>query len=288
VTFVVDQSGGSGTYPTIGAALALVSDGDEIEVRAGSYDGPIVLDRSITLRCEGPDIVTLRHSSGDTISVERNRVVTITGCTVTGAATGVLLKQNSATIVRNNVLTSNRDGILNIEGPLEALTVENNTIAGNREDGIELVDRATGRDVTFVSYANNIIAENLGCGIDHGSGPDINSLKVLRNNAFSNQTNYCGLTAEQNAISEPPGFVSAESGDYRLLASSTSRNRGTSDAPDPDGTQNDLGAFGGPGSAGFFPSPEGGPTIRAMSLFPSSVPKGGTIQLRATGRVEAR
>jgi hypothetical protein len=87
-----------------------------------------------------------------------------------------------------------------------------------------------------------------------------------------------------------PGFVSPNTGDYRLLSNAVGRNRGNPVPADndPDGTRNDCGAYGGPGSAGFFPSPEGGPTIRSMSLFPSSVPKGGTVRLQATGRVNVQ
>ena len=93
--------------------------------------------------------------------------------------------------------------------------------------------------------------------------------------------------------SQAPGFVGYTAigdyqGNYHLASDSPCRNRGTVSAVtnDPDGTRNDMGAYGGPGSADFFPDPDGGPIVTDLTVSPASVPQGGTITIQATG--EAR
>ncbi|MFV9644501.1 MAG: hypothetical protein ACNYWU_01640, partial [Desulfobacterales bacterium] len=54
---------------------------------------------------------------------------------------------------------------------------------------------------------------------------------------------------------------------------------------DPDGTRNDMGVYGGPGAASFWPEPAGGPVVTELSVTPPSVPVGGTLTLKATGKI---
>lgn len=292
-TIVVDQAG-SGDYTSIAPAVAAAIDGDEVHILAGVYQTYIGLDKSITLSCEGPDVVTLRHDAGDTIHVERNRSVTITGCTITGAGTGIALKRGSVTRITNNVIVGNADGIAMFayENTVEAIIVTNNVVASNRGDAFDVFDNNAlcSNTANSVWIMNNIVYNNAACGF-HSSC--LGGRTLAYKNVIGNSTDYCtgtrGIRASDcfNCISETPGFVDLATGDYRLTSGSTSRNRGNPVAADldPDGTRNDLGAYGGPDSAPFFPSPDQGPTIRSLSILPSSLPQGGTIHLQATGRV---
>jgi hypothetical protein len=54
---------------------------------------------------------------------------------------------------------------------------------------------------------------------------------------------------------------------------------------DPDGTTNDVGAYGGPGAATFFDHPTDGPMVRELTVTPGSVPQGTPLTIRAVGSV---
>lgn len=56
---------------------------------------------------------------------------------------------------------------------------------------------------------------------------------------------------------------------------------------DPDGTRNNMGAWGGPGAALFWDNPAGGPVITNLVVTPSSVPQGGTISIEATAEIRS-
>jgi hypothetical protein len=87
-----------------------------------------------------------------------------------------------------------------------------------------------------------------------------------------------------------PRFVGAGTNDVRLRVSSPASqciNAGpvTASFNDPDGSRNDLGAFGGPYAATFFESPLDGPMVRQVTVNPSPVIQGETFTIRAIGAV---
>jgi hypothetical protein len=79
---------------------------------------------------------------------------------------------------------------------------------------------------------------------------------------------------------DPMGYVD-------LLSGSPCINAGKigSVYNDPDGTRSDMGVYGGPGAANWWPYPAGGPIVTELSVTPPSVPVGGTLTLNATGEV---
>lgn len=279
-TLIVDQAGSS-AYTQVGQAILAASDGDKIHVLAGLYQEAISLTKDLTLSCEGPDLVTLRNPTGDTIVVQANKVVTVTGCTISGGVNGITLMGGTTAIIGNNVIVANgTHGIRLLNSPL-AIGITNNVIAFNGGDGLSLACNCSGM---VVLISNNITASNSGRGIN-----TVLQATLSYNNVYGNGVGAYGYGSNPPHPTDfalNPYFVSQPTGDYRLASNSPCRNAGTPDSAslDPDGTRNDLGAYGGPGSAGFFQSPEMGPTIRSMSVFPSSVPKSGTITLQATGR----
>jgi len=275
-TIVVD-SAGSGQATGIQVGISLATTGDTVRILSGTsgvYNEAVVLDRDITLECEGPDLVNIHNNSGNTITINTGRTVTIRGCTITGSGKGILINGGANADIVNNVLLGNAQGISS-SVTVGTVVVRNNVVVGNSGDGVSLYVNGS------KTIINNILYNNAGCGANiYNSGAD-----VEYNNSVGNNTAYCNVAAGTGAISAAPSFINEGTGDFRLASGSTSRNVGKPGYNDPDGTRNDLGAYGGPDSAGFFPSPEGGPTIRTMSLFPSSVPKNGTITLQATGQV---
>ena len=212
--------------------------------------------------------------------------------TITGPGNGIYINQGASADIANNVIVGGAESISrnHNSGSIGTIIVRNNVIASSGI-GIALFAHPSccnncsglSGDISKV-VINNVVYNNTQCGIDLCGGGGV--LDVEYNNVKGNTPDYCdNATAGTGALSVAPGFMNEVGLDYRLSSGSTIRNHGKPGYNDPDGTQNDLGAYGGPDSAGFFPSPEGGPTIRTMSLFPSSVPKNGTITLQATGQV---
>jgi hypothetical protein len=75
--------------------------------------------------------------------------------------------------------------------------------------------------------------------------------------------------------------------DFRLTPNSQCRDAGQAGIGwlDPDGTRNDIGAYGGPGAATFYTNPNDGPIIREVTIDKGMVPKGETFTIRAKGAV---
>ncbi len=60
----VDDDGGAGVdYTTIQAAVDVASAGDTIEVRSGTYNENVDVNKTLTLIGEGADVVTVRAQS---------------------------------------------------------------------------------------------------------------------------------------------------------------------------------------------------------------------------------
>lgn len=289
MTIIVD-SAGSGQATGVQVGISLAGTGDTVRVLSGTtgvYNEAVVLDRDITLECEGPDLVNIHNNSGNTITINTGRTVSIHGCTITGAGCGIMINQGSSADIANNVIWGNSVGICRNSGAaLGTLVVRNNVVTGSTTRGIQLFTNGCGNQGDVGKHIiNNIVSGNVQCGISTCTTSG-GVLDISYNNSIGNNPPYCeGATAGAGGISSAPNFMNEGTGDFRLSSNSTSRNSGKPGYNDPDGTRNDMGAYGGPDSAGFFPSPEGGPTIRTMSIFPSSVPKNGMITLQATGQV---
>jgi hypothetical protein len=288
------DSAGSGQATGIQVGISLANAGDTVRVLSGTtgvYNEAVVLDRDITLECEGPDLVNIHNNSGNTITINTSRTVTIRGCTITGIGSGIMINQGANADIANNVIWGNAEGIARTRSAgIGTIVIRNNVVTGSSGIGISLWAQTgsfhcsgPGGDLSKL-LINNIVYNNTQCGVDLCA--EGGTLDVEYNDSIGNTPNYCdNASAGVGSLSVAPSFMNEGTGDFRLSAASTMRNSGKPGYNDPDGTRNDLGAYGGPDSAGFFPSPEGGPTIRTMSIMPSSVPKNGTITLQATGQV---
>ncbi len=124
---------GSGTLAN---AIAGADPGDVLILKSGRYEGPIVIDRPLTLTGEGGAIID-GMGSGTTVTIDAEDV-TIRDLTVTGSGTdgtaldaGIkILKKADRAVVENNRVLGNLHGV-DVHGGRDA-QVRGNTIEGTR------------------------------------------------------------------------------------------------------------------------------------------------------------
>jgi nitrous oxidase accessory protein NosD len=270
-------------YTNISDAISYAQPGDTIKVYPGSYTEAVVIDINLTLIGSGPQFTKI-NSTSDGITVNSFVNATIIGFSVKSSNYGIYAMTNSETNIRNNVIESNASVGIYIHWGVSTIT--NNVIAYNASHGI----RSDSNDnYTSITVTNNIIFSNGMFGLSLTSDRE----NISYNNLFANISgNYNGCSAGTGDISINPCFIDPLSGNFVLSRStppciSTCINGGTpgSADADPDGTRNDMGAYGGPDSTPFWPYPQGAPIITNLTVTPTSVQKGGTITIDATGEV---
>jgi parallel beta-helix repeat protein len=135
-TMVVAQDG-SGDYLTISDALASVTDGFTIEVRPGTYNENIVVDKRVDLIGAGNDTTFIRgNGTVDVVSIESDKT-TFAGFHVSGSGddrAGIATRADQVTI-RNTTCTNNTIGIF-INGT--RVSVQDNNCSDNSGIGIKV------------------------------------------------------------------------------------------------------------------------------------------------------
>lgn len=165
---------------------------------------------------------------------------------------GIHINGNSIVSIKNNIIiNNNKNGINTINNANTSII--NNTIVNNNEAGVLMWDNAN------VTVRNNIIVDNKTYGGItgwHFTGTvSISYNEVWHNYKDNQENNYLkgentttDIIAGTGDISQDPKFVS--SSDFHLQSGSPAINAGDPDPiyNDPDGSRNDIGAYGGPNS----------------------------------------
>lgn len=185
---------------------------------------------------------------------------------------GIDLQNASEALIEKNIITGNAESGIMISGQGVAI-VRNNIIANNGNAGIfrgygsrvshiinNVIDRNGNHDWGWSGImmgssdiiCNNIISNNGGNNPNTGLsvGINVNPLSaptLFYNNVWNNyQGSYTNITEGFGDISEDPQFENPTNGIYRLTSGSTSINSGDPDLYDPDCSNSDRGAYGGP------------------------------------------
>ncbi len=295
-TLYVDASNATGVengtpdhpYSTINAAVLEAVSGDTIRVAAGTYIGDLVIDsKALRLMGEDPATTTIRGiQTAITVTgtfTAGGNVVEISGFTITGGGShGVAFSSDTLSgVIHNCIIVANHVGVLASQCGVNAY---NNVFSGN-------TIAVKGYNIGTMRSANNIFYEN-GTAV-YASAPNSSNDGFASSSYdlfFNNTTNfasrtYYGSTASSNAVDQDPLFVDIASSNYHLQAGSPGIDTGSplSADNDPDGTRNDKGVYGGPGAAGFWPTPAGSPVVTELSVTPHDVPLGGTLTVTAKG-----
>jgi len=212
---------------------------DIIQVHPGMYTGAVGPGESrggITMR----DSLTIVGAGADSTILTGNvNAESVSGVSICGMSIEDGIHSISSSLTLTNSIIAEYAGTA-IWGSYSDFQLINNVIAGNTQDAVFL------HDSTTAVIKNNIIVNNAGFGIN---GVESASADIDYNDVWNNLENYHEfLPAGQHDISEDPLFVDADSGNFHLSAGSSCIDAGDPDPSfnDPNGTRNDMGAFGGP------------------------------------------
>ena len=300
-TLYVDASNATGVengtpdhpYSTINAAVLEAASGDTIRVAPGTYSEDVTID-SMALKLLGDDPATTTIRGFSSVVLVTGTftpgadVVEIAGFTITmGATAGVHVDSGTAKVsVHNCILSSNFNGVLVNRGGVA--NVYNNIVMDSAHIGLRANNGST------LSCTNNILMNNRYAAYSNNS-----SVVSCSNNTFVGNTTNCDCSKDffkkctstyscpstNNSFEEDCLFVDLAASDLRLQSGSPCIDAGSSFPADndPDGTRNDKGVYGGPGAAGFWPTPAGSPVVTELSVTPHDVPLGGTLTITAKG-----
>lgn len=276
-------------YKTIQTGITNAVAEDTVMVAPGEYNEAISISKNLSLMGAGPRLTRIKPLSAvNIVTISQNiNLFLIRGFYIENGVTGIQSSGTGSTVtsitIENCVIVGNTRGI-RIDAINCSASIINCVISNNNTNGIE-IDDAGAAGGPSINIVNCIISNNAqygllmyDCTVDYSYC-----------NHYGNPTEYyvgANVTLTRTNIRNyPPNFDA--SGEFTLLESSLCRNTGKPLVThnDPDGTLNDMGAYGGPGAASFWPYPLGGPVITNLSVTPASVPQGGTITINATGEI---
>jgi parallel beta-helix repeat protein len=134
-------------YTTIQEAIDAASPGDTIQVRSGTYDEKIFINKTISLLGENPETTIIVGSKDDAtlspvvnIFGEDTKNVKVRNFTLTGSTNswGIQVSFYASAWIEKNIITNNSGGILTNFSNNN--TVFNNTVANNKFEGILFLD----------------------------------------------------------------------------------------------------------------------------------------------------
>lgn len=228
-------------YPTIQAAISAAETADIIQVRAGTYNENLILDRPVTLTAESFDAANPANNTtiidgggGATITIPPNltQMPTVRGFVIRSNNIGV--QSSSPFIVefnlflassdqvnyqwgaggvnRNNVYFKPGDDAIQLDSIDRPLLIENNRIMYATDDGIEvnLQDKPSPPAVVDVNIWNNMIIGSREDGIQlidfPGEPQDTNRRFVIVGNLIANsQKAGIGLMPNTNPAEDFSG-----------------------------------------------------------------------------------
>ena len=295
-----------GDSSTVGGALALASAGDRVYVGPGTYNETVVVPAGVGLFGSGPEVSILDggNAGGSVVTVGGDGVV-ISGFSIRGAsggagAYGIDIPNAAATVCGNLIYWTYR-GVW-VSGQSDTYILWNIS-ADNEDDGLDGVNAtAVFRGNTVVSNGNPSISDgDIGIYLQSVQTRVVSENIVTSNNEYGiwcdgqtasedndvwgHQSDFTSCVASATDFSADPLFVAwsddndPRNDDFHLQPGSPAADVIPFPPYDADGTDRDLGAYGGQGY-------DGGPRPAWSTLAevePASVSSGSSTLTLAVG-----
>jgi len=237
------------SYSSIFDAYIQATHNDIIYVGKGRYDEEIKIEKRISLIGAGPQNSFITR----TINV-RMKDVTILGFTISssnGDGINVYLPCDIRGVctIKNCIITSCTGSGIETGYACGAQTlIQNNVIIYNNQYGIDNGDSRPTIYKNIILYNKKIAIKNIDSQINNASFNN-----VYKNSMENESLDYYELSLGD--ISADPLFIDVDSGNFALQDSSPCKDSGLQGFlyNDPDGTRNDMGAYGGTDSEAFWP-----------------------------------
>ena len=190
-----------------------------------------------------------------------------------GGISIVSLSTGSQVILANNLIASNSGDFLSgsgISAYQSSVRIINNTIAGNSggsQPGYGVYASGTG----IVEIRNNIVVQNGEYGVC-APATAVLAYNDVYGHSVANDCN--GTVPGTGSMSVDPMFADPAHGDFHVRPGSPTIDAGDPAAPfnDPNGTRNDMGAYGGPQPFSDDPTP----ALVSVSPLSAVQPEGNT------------
>ncbi len=320
--YVTVKQDGTGDFTTIQAALDDIGSNPTgvIMVYPGQYKENIVIDEVnpqgiVKLKAyEGPYLTCIdgiEHSEDVVINIDTGSLavqnVEIVGFTVKNGDRGIEVGNSSHVTIANCVAFQNiTHGFYSTwtSGTATYLALRNCVSIFNGDSGYYMKARTGSYDSRYIHAGgifNCVMAWNtyaIRFNNDSGTFHSDNNFSIdsilIYVNPYGTDVGPgrdLGVANEIGNQVTDPLFIGVDGGeilpgglgvDVRLAADSLCKDAGRPGDIDPDGTPNDLGAYGGPYAQSFFESPTDGPIVREVRVTPGSVPRGEEITIEAT------
>lgn len=287
----VNQNDPGAQYQTIGAAVADSLPGDTVLVHPGTYEENVTVS-GITLKAlRGPEATVIQSpdGTGDGVTLTGNSNVSVIGFRVQGFVDGIKVSTDGGNTTVANCITTANSGhgfYLDENMPLSAKII-NNISADNGGDGFYW--KTTSTRYVLTSVFNNISYRNGGYGFNQGIVTGYSCTFGDYNCVYDNTAGVFGYSDDGGVHSITTNPSVNPILHYRFTSqASPCVNTGHPGSfyNDPDGSRNDMGAYGGAEAANWWRDPFTGPTVFNVTVDPPQVSPGGAITIRATATTE--
>jgi hypothetical protein len=258
-TITIVDINGAGQFTSIQLAINNANAGDTIQVWPGTYNEAININKNVVLQGSGYESTILTGAFDPTIIMSNGLLKWISISSTLGTGIKITSGRLYNCVVKscagNGIYCLNGNGVVYIQNCI----VLNCGGAGIIADG----------STSNIVVTNTISRNNTGNGFYLSNNGLIN--KSYCNGSNGCNFTYCGVSNNQGCIDSDPIFISTTN--YHLSSGSPCFDTGQPSLADPDGSQSDMGYFGGPDCPIF-------PVVYQMTITPN----GNNINVQAKAR----